>query len=167
VNRIAALLIALVASALAIRFAADLISPLLPLLLGLAGLGLLIRWLLILSLLIVGCQSKTHGLIEEYKEWWDSLSDVQQETIIRQNVTANIEAYRMVLTDKQQEIPEFVRIAEWNNGLTPGQIESFKMYRMLKAAQVRDPKSAAAMTGIMNAVPQRVPVCRGGAWVRS
>jgi hypothetical protein len=41
------LLVGLVAAALAIRFAADLISPALPLLVGVCGLGLVARWLFI------------------------------------------------------------------------------------------------------------------------
>lgn len=44
-NRVAVLLVGLVAAALAVRFAADLLSPVLPLLFGLAFLGLLARWL--------------------------------------------------------------------------------------------------------------------------
>jgi len=43
-NRIAAVLVGLVAAALAVRFAADLLSPALPLLMGLAFLGLFTRW---------------------------------------------------------------------------------------------------------------------------
>lgn len=44
-NRVAALLLGLLAAALAVRFAADLLSPALPLLFGVAVLGLLARWL--------------------------------------------------------------------------------------------------------------------------
>ena len=46
-NRIAALLFGLVVAALAIRFAADLLSPTLPLLFGFAFLGLVARWLFV------------------------------------------------------------------------------------------------------------------------
>lgn len=46
-NRVAALLVGLVVAALAVRFAADLLSPALPLLIGLAFLGLLARWLFV------------------------------------------------------------------------------------------------------------------------
>ena len=46
-NRVAALLVGLVVAALAVRFAADLLSPALPLLFGLAFLALLTRWLFV------------------------------------------------------------------------------------------------------------------------
>ena len=46
-NRIAALLVGLVVAALAVRFAAALLSPALPMLIGLAVLGLLARWLFV------------------------------------------------------------------------------------------------------------------------
>jgi hypothetical protein len=46
-NRIAAILVGLLVAALALRFIADLLKPALPLLFGLAALGLLARWLFV------------------------------------------------------------------------------------------------------------------------
>lgn len=46
-NRIAAFLVGMVVAALAVRFAADLLSPALPLLFGLAFMAVLARWLFV------------------------------------------------------------------------------------------------------------------------
>jgi hypothetical protein len=125
------------------------------------------RWLLILALLVGGCMGRADNMLDEYKAWWGSMSDSQREEILRMDVGATSDAYRIDLTDKDRETPLFVEFAEWRNGLTPGQIEAFEMYRFRKRANARDPKSSAAMASLANAVPQRIPVCRGGAWVRS